>query len=196
MIQYNRLILCVPVIAFFFPEARGASEGSESRPPCGLAALSELCRLEGVDPGIELLSNHLGKMPPRGYSMAQLSRAAGDFGLNLHGVRIGVNDPPGRRPFLAHVSREGEGHFFVVVPRANTSTEVLVIDPLGETRIVPFDRLVRLPGWSGIALMRDQQEWVWLLSRELTVCVCVYFFVPVLLFYYWHQNGVRNRDIS
>lgn len=148
------LILTLSLAASAF--ARSAEAGSP-RPSCGLAALSELCRREGLDVGIDRLAEELGPMPEHGYSMAQLARAAGEVGLRLQGVRVGPDDRLPDRPFLAHATRDGEGHFFVIVPLQQPPTRVLVIDPAGGYGIVRFDRLARSPGWTGIVLIREAE---------------------------------------
>jgi ABC-type bacteriocin/lantibiotic exporter with double-glycine peptidase domain len=160
-----------------FPTAARAMPGTGAPPPsCGPAALSELCRREGFDVGIDRICERLGEMPSRGYSMAQLARAAGDFGLRLEGVRLGIDDRPAAKPFLAHISRQGEGHFFVVAPLRDRPATVLVIDPAGEPRVIRFDQLVHLPGWTGVVLMRsdkDYREYIVIIILMLSSCFLV-----------------------
>ncbi len=96
--QCSQLAMTLTITVLFIGATTPAG-AEDLRVSCGLSALSELCRLEHVEVTIEQLADRLGDMPERGYSMRQLARAAGHFGLDLHGVRIPPSQDPGLRGY-------------------------------------------------------------------------------------------------
>ena len=126
---------------------------------CGPLALTILLRLEGSDVGLDRIDSDLGEPSRQGHSLAELARAADRLGYPLGGIRIAPGDGPIRHPALAHLMRDGQGHFVVVRPLAGSDSLVQVIDPAVGSSITSLDILIANPGWTGVALARDRSRW-------------------------------------
>ena len=120
-------------------------------------ALFILFHLEGRSVTLGELEAALPPRNPRGYSMAELTKAAMSFGLRLEGVRFNKGDKPLDRPGIAFVKNENSGHFLVLRPVGVTGTMVQVIDPPSAPWITDYDRVLLAKPWTGrILLARDR----------------------------------------
>jgi hypothetical protein len=136
--------------------ARGAGPGETTKPDCGVNALFVLLRLEGRPVTLDRLESALPARRPDGYSMAELSAAAGSLGLGLEGVRFAKGDRALNRPAIAFLRDAKGGHFAVLRPVGTTGTMVQVIDPPAAPWIADYDRLFAARTWTGrILVPRD-----------------------------------------
>ncbi len=126
--------------------------------PCGASALFALCDLEGVGAGIDEIDAMLGESPPSGHTMARLAEVSSRLGLELRGLRLGAGDWPLEGPALAHIDRGGVGHYVVIRPVSTSPGFVQIIDPPRDPRLIEFDRLVKSPWWTGIALTQPPRR--------------------------------------
>lgn len=102
---------------------------------CGIAAVSTLARMTGVEP--PPYRELLARFPPGrgGASVADLVAVGRAIGLRLAPARVRAGAWPGLTlPVIAHMRR---GHFVVLASRG--STEWVVADPArGVRRMTPF----------------------------------------------------------
>jgi hypothetical protein len=137
------------------PVLTAALTGRDARTKldCGVTALFILLRLEGRSITLERVESALPPRHPAGYSMAELSAAAGSLGLPLEGVRLSQADKPLDRPAIAFVSGAAGGHFAVLRPVGTTGTMVQVIDPPRAPWIADYARVFAASTWTGRVLV-------------------------------------------
>jgi hypothetical protein len=120
---------------------------------CGAHALYLLLRLRGHGVGMERVLDALPNRHPDGYSMAELTQAAGALGVPLEGRRIRPGDFPLDRPVIAYLENRQRSHYVVLRPVGRTGTMVQLLDPPFDPRVLDYDQLRKFPEWTGKALV-------------------------------------------
>ena len=138
-----------------------------------------LLRLAGRDVSLAEIKEALPLRNDKGYSLAELQTAAGQFGLGLTGIRLDERDLPLSHPAIAFLYTAGEGHFIVLRPVGRTGKVVQVIDPPSAPAILDYQKLLSSSGWTGRMLVRQSaSEWffsrIWLIIPLLMVLALAY----------------------
>jgi hypothetical protein len=165
-IVFHRAQLWLIVLLVQALNVQGAEPEETTKLDCGVNALFVLLRLEGRPVTLDHLESAL---PPRhtdGYSMAELSTAAGSLGLDLEGVRFTKGDKALNRPAIAFLKDATGGHFAVLRPVGVTGTMVQVIDPPHAPWIADYDRLFAAQPWMGRILIPSDP---WLSRHKASV---------------------------
>jgi hypothetical protein len=91
---------------------------------------------------------------------ASRREAARGWGLPLRGVRLDLASERLRSPALVHLAEPVHGHFVVIRPVGRSGTLVQVLDPNRAPYVMERSELVKLPGWTGLALVPERPvEW-------------------------------------
>ncbi len=141
------------------PDAGRADDvapGVSTSVDCGTMALYTLLRAEGKPADLPGLNRLLPEAHRAGYSLRELREAARSSGLSTTGVKLGAADFPLDRPALAHLERDGHGHYVVVRPVGHSGTLVQVIDPGRGPLVIESADLLASPEWTGRALIPDR----------------------------------------
>lgn len=125
---------------------------------CGVQSLYLLARLSGLDLTLDRVDGALGPMPPAGHSLAQLIRAGHVCGLTMRGVRLNREDGAPERPAILHLARGKLGHFVVIRRVGHTGRLIQVFDPAGAVEVLDWDRLAKMPEWTGAALVIESNR--------------------------------------
>lgn len=150
MTRYTGLLL----VALVHPGEVASADSSAVDPPdCGVASLFILLQLQGKPASIERIEASLPARDPRGYSMADLSTAAGACGLKLEGVRFGRADAALGGPAIAYFKDPIGGHFAVLRPLGATGTLVQLIDPPHAPSVHDYGDIIETPLWTGRILV-------------------------------------------
>ena len=112
-------------------------------------ALYILLRVEGREVTLDRLVSVLPPPHDDGYSMAELSAAAGSCGFELEGVQFVQGEKALRRSAIAFLRQGRGGHFAVLRPVGTTGTMVQVIDPPDAPWITDYERILSSKPWTG-----------------------------------------------
>lgn len=133
--------------------ARALGSDEPIRLDCGVNSLYILLRLEGRTVSLDRILSALPARHPEGYSMAELSDAAGSLGLSLEGQEFTKENRHPGRPAIAFLKDEKGGHFTVLRPVGTTGTMVQVIDPPLVPWIADYERVLASKSWKGRLLV-------------------------------------------
>lgn len=119
---------------------------------CGVLALYMLLRLENHQVHMPELIKLLPNPTDRGYSMAQLSKAAKLFGMDLTGIKLSDSHAVIDRPLLVLLNDIDGGHFVVIRPVGTSGLYSQILDSSKNPEIGRTYDLIRSRSWSGFAL--------------------------------------------
>lgn len=148
-----------------------ASEPLGGDPDCGVNSLYLLCRIEGRPVELAQLARALPTRDPKGFSMLELSRAAGTAGLPLDGIEIRADEASLDRTGIAYLRDSDNGHFIIVRPVGIMGGMVQVIDPPNPPLVMEYRKLSSLKSWTGHMLVPRTSrlsQYIWPLSTGMT----------------------------
>ncbi len=173
-IGYRRAWLCLGVVLAITVNDGAAEPNQVTKLDCGVNALFVLLQVEGHGVTLDRIESVLPPRHPDGYSMAELSAAAGSFGVHLDGIRFAKADKALTRSAIAFLKDGKGGHFAVLRPVGTTGTMVQVIDPPSAPWIADYDRVFSAKPWTGrILVARD----AWIVRNAMLLLTAVAGFI-------------------
>jgi hypothetical protein len=131
-------------------------------PSCGVQCLMLLDGMRRISSGrgeASLLSESIADAT-RPLSMWELITMGKSLGIEL----VGVDLQNGRgldRPTICYLKQGQHGHFVVIRPVGRSGTLVQVLDPNLAPYVMERSELVKLPGWTGLALVPERLVGWW-----------------------------------
>jgi hypothetical protein len=110
---------------------------------------------------LEEVEAALGEGANRPVSMKELQVASQKLGFRLKGVAL---EPERHRldaAALCYLRGNTPGHFIVIHPRSDSEDLIQVLDPNLAPYVMERSELVKLPGWTGLALVPERLVGWW-----------------------------------
>lgn len=137
---------------------------------CGVVAIYNLLRVEGLPADIRQVVSFLPPEAASGDSLYDLRAAARKLGLRVEGISLADPAMAARFPLIAHLKSGVHGHFVVIRPVGHSGELIQIMDGLGPPMVVDAKSFARETGWTDIGIARVRGAWLQVILLFIVFC--------------------------